>query len=79
MIWSMENPLVMQLVDGARHADRLLFRVPLIFCYAIIALLVWRVWRFKVQPIMHPDEPKEVPYWIPCKCLAGRCHPSQLT
>ena len=29
------------------------------------ALLTWRVWRFTITPWMHPDEPVEIPYWIP--------------
>ncbi|KAL4959538.1 cytochrome P450 [Aspergillus stella-maris] len=32
---------------------------------AVLAILMWRIWRFTVQPILHPEEPKEVPYWIP--------------
>ena len=30
-------------------------------------LLFWRVWTFILKPALHPDEPKELPYWIPCK------------
>ena len=30
-------------------------------------LLVWRLWTFAVRPWLNPDEPKEIPYWIPCK------------
>ncbi|KAL9078126.1 MAG: hypothetical protein Q9157_002953 [Trypethelium eluteriae] len=26
---------------------------------------VWRLWAFTVKPALHPDEPKELPYWIP--------------
>jgi len=29
-------------------------------------LLVWRVWRFTIYPLLYPDRPKELPYWIPC-------------
>lgn len=29
---------------------------------------VWRCWRFTVYPMLHPDEPKELPYLIPCRC-----------
>ncbi|KAI5866714.1 putative cytochrome p450 [Durotheca rogersii] len=28
-------------------------------------LFVWRAWRFTVLPFLHPDQPKEFPYWIP--------------
>ncbi|KAL4918995.1 cytochrome P450 [Aspergillus aurantiobrunneus] len=33
---------------------------------AVLCILAWRLWRFTIRPLLHPDEPKEVPYWIPC-------------
>ena len=30
-------------------------------------LLLWRIWRFTITPTFRPSEPKELPYWIPCK------------
>jgi hypothetical protein len=36
--------------------------VPL-FLFAL--LLLWRLWRFTILPSYHPEEPKELPYWIP--------------
>lgn len=30
-------------------------------------LILWRTWRFTILPLLHPDYPKELPYWIPCK------------
>ncbi len=30
-------------------------------------LLLWRVWTFTVLPWLHPDEPEQIPYWIPCE------------
>lgn len=39
-----------------------------VYLVPILALLVWRLWRFTVIPWLRPDEPKELPYWIPCKC-----------
>lgn len=30
-----------------------------------IALLSWRLWKFTIRPQLHPNEPKELPYWIP--------------
>ena len=30
-------------------------------------LLAWRLWNFVVRPWLNPDEPKEIPYWTPCK------------
>lgn len=32
-----------------------------------LVLVLWRLWRFSVMPLFHPDKPKELPYWIPCK------------
>ncbi|CAG8959243.1 hypothetical protein HYFRA_00012601 [Hymenoscyphus fraxineus] len=31
----------------------------------ILALVSWRYWRFTVAPYLHPERPKELPYWIP--------------
>ncbi|KAL4786384.1 cytochrome P450 oxidoreductase [Aspergillus varians] len=28
-------------------------------------LIVWRIWRFEIMPRYYPDDPKELPYWIP--------------
>ncbi|KAI2469099.1 cytochrome P450 [Annulohypoxylon bovei var. microspora] len=28
-------------------------------------LLLWRVWRFTITPFLYPDDPKELPYWVP--------------
>ncbi|KAL4919863.1 putative cytochrome P450 [Aspergillus aurantiobrunneus] len=36
------------------------------FCrLGLVSLLTWRIWRFTIRPLLHPEEPKEVPYWIP--------------
>jgi hypothetical protein len=32
---------------------------------AASSLAVWRIGRFTVLPIFYPDDPKELPYWIP--------------
>ena len=31
------------------------------------SLALWRLWTFTVRPLIHPDEAKEIPYWVPCK------------
>ncbi len=30
-----------------------------------IAWAIWRGWRFTIYPMLHPDEPKELPYLFP--------------
>lgn len=30
---------------------------------------LWRFWRFTVYPALHPQEPKELPYWIPSEYI----------
>lgn len=27
--------------------------------------MLWRLWRFIITPALHPDDPKELPYWVP--------------
>ena len=31
----------------------------------------WRIWSFTILPLLHPDEPKEIPYLIPCRLSNG--------
>lgn len=35
--------------------------------YLSLALFTWRFWKFILRPFLHPEYPKEYPYWIPCK------------
>jgi len=35
-------------------------------------LFTWRMWSFTLRPCLYPREPKELPYWIPCKYLPLR-------
>jgi hypothetical protein len=39
----------------------------------LASLLLWRLWRFTIFPMLHPNYAKELPYWIPCmpETLAG--------
>ena len=30
-----------------------------------IVLVLWRFWAFTIKAALYPDEPKELPYWIP--------------
>ncbi|KAF7586369.1 hypothetical protein BBP40_009015, partial [Aspergillus hancockii] len=32
---------------------------------SLITLMLWRVWRFTIVPYLEPNDPKELPYWIP--------------
>ena len=34
---------------------------------AILSLLLWRLFVFTILPFFCPREPKELPYWFPCK------------
>ena len=49
--------------------------VQLSYAFSILSaisasVLIWRLWAFTVLPALRPNEPKEVPYWIPCKQTA---------
>ena len=37
--------------------------------YLIILFLVWRLWKFYIWPEIDHDEPKAIPYWVPCWSL----------
>lgn len=34
---------------------------------AVTCLGVWRTVKFTLLPLLYPDDPKELPYWIPGK------------
>ena len=42
---------------------------PFVIVGVILVLLLsaWRLWHFTVLPFLHPQEPRMIPYWIPCK------------
>lgn len=54
LTWSNEGRV------GASSASLLL--ISLLGCL----LLSWRLWMFTILPLLRPDEPKEIPYWVPC-------------
>ncbi|KAI0100869.1 cytochrome P450 [Nemania sp. FL0031] len=31
----------------------------------LVSLTLWRLWRFTVSPFLNPQQPRELPYWIP--------------
>lgn len=37
------------------------------FGFLAISLFLWRLWTFTVLPSLRSSEPKELPYWVPCK------------
>lgn len=49
-----------------RFTDGFLYAFS-IFLSVAIAWLTWGVWTFTIHPALHPDEPKQLPYWIPCE------------
>jgi hypothetical protein len=71
----------MLLTSLAAHAETLFSALPpgvqahstliSITAAAVLALLLWRLWRFTITPALYPDDPKELPYWIPCKSRTG--------
>jgi hypothetical protein len=36
-----------------------------ITCALLIALLSWRTWKFTLRPLLYPNEPQDLPYWLP--------------
>lgn len=41
---------------------------PAFLVYAgvvLVSLVLWRLWRFTILPATRPNEPKELPYWVP--------------
>jgi heme A synthase len=55
---------------GARQEEFLI--VGEVVSCLILALILWRLWRFTVSPFLHPEWPKEFPYWVPCKFSLGK-------
>ena len=34
--------------------------------FLTLVWLIWRMWTFSIHPRLHPDEPKKLPYMVPC-------------
>ena len=32
------------------------------------AYILWYLWTFRLAPLIRPDEPKPLPYLVPCEC-----------
>lgn len=44
-----------------------------------VVLVFWRVWKFHLRPSLHPEDPKELPYWVPCEFQLSFYHRSSLS
>ena len=42
-----------------------IFSIYVIAAVSLFLLFVWRLLRFSILPMLRPEEPKEIPYWIP--------------
>ncbi|KAL8726311.1 MAG: hypothetical protein Q9166_006789 [cf. Caloplaca sp. 2 TL-2023] len=54
-------PQLAKIVPNAYFFQILVFVVAT----ALSTLAIWRLWRFTVSPWLHPEDPRELPYWIP--------------
>ena len=63
----------------AKQVDHRSFHGLLICVTLTVVLLLWRFWTFTILPALHPNEPKEVPYWIPCEQISNPLATSVLT
>lgn len=67
MLSDTTESLVVQITQLPTQFNQALFHAPVTLLVLMTALLLWRLWTFTIYPWLHPKEPKEVPYWIPCK------------
>lgn len=37
-----------------------------LFLSLVLSYAAWWIWRFTIQPALHPDRAKMFPYLIPC-------------
>lgn len=54
-------------LPGLSELDGRLVMALKVFTATSALLLLWRWWRFTARPTFTPNEPKELPYWIPCE------------
>ena len=54
--------LVGEVIFALNEFDQRLSTSLMIFTGATTLLLLWRLWRFTIEPMMKPTEPKELPY-----------------
>lgn len=65
--------LLKTVANGVDHIP-LLSRVILVASFFLLcAWIAWSVYRFRMRPVLYPDEVPELPYWIPCGCSFLSC------
>ena len=63
--------LLLSFLHTPTHVSRASLLSGSVLITLILTLFLWRVWTFKIIPVLYPQEPREVPYWIPCKWFFG--------
>lgn len=64
------------LLDGGHYL--LLSPNPIVIRFGTVLfsfvgpLILWRLYAFTIKPWFRPNEPKELPYWIPCEYASAR-------
>ena len=67
-------------LSGSLFITRCISAPPILAVILVVlscALLSWRLWKFTITPHLRPDEPPELPYWVPCKWTSScenLCH-----
>ena len=52
--------LVLNPMDGSLPST-----VYAVAALPLLFLLLWRLWKFSLVTVFWPQEPKEIPYWVP--------------
>ncbi|KAF2010561.1 cytochrome P450 [Aaosphaeria arxii CBS 175.79] len=59
--------MVLSIVSATLQAQ--VGSIPPHFAYVaasiFLSLVAFRVWKFTIRPLLYPEEPRELPYWIP--------------
>ena len=53
-------------LDGVSKRSTLELLLLGLVAFSGVCLLLWRLWAFTIVPLLRPDEPRDLPYWIPC-------------
>lgn len=59
--------MIFATISAHLHGQLGTFSSAFAYAFALITLFLvtFRIWKFTIRPLLHPDEPKELPYWIP--------------